>query len=202
MYSWLNDYLFTPLALLLRDYEKRGIYTALFITFLISGLWHGANWTFVIFGGLHGLPFLPFLKKKKKFTSISSLKKSKSQNNQLKEIPKMLLTFVIVTFTFIFFRSETVANAFEYINRITKGIGSFTSYIETLNYFYWRLKPGMIAILLLFFLIEWITQNEEFQLDFFNSKWNKKAKWTFYLILGFAVIFYRGNQQEFIYFQF
>jgi alginate O-acetyltransferase complex protein AlgI len=113
--SWLNDYLFMPLAIGFRDWEKRGVYLALFITFAISGLWHGAGWNFVIYGMIHGLYFIPIVFRKKRMGAISSQRSDGHPSINLKAIHKMVATFVLVGFSFIFFRAENLTHAFEFI---------------------------------------------------------------------------------------
>jgi hypothetical protein len=103
--TWLNDYLFNPLVIAKRELGKRGVVYALMITFLISGFWHGAGWTFIIYGALHGIALaFEFLTKK------SRKKFSKKVPAGLYNSLSAILTFLYVSFSFIFFRAGTFRN--------------------------------------------------------------------------------------------
>ena len=113
LYSWFTDYLYTPLVIAFRDYGKLGIAGALMITFFFSGLWHGANWTFVIFGVLHGIALVYEMYTKKIRKKIS------------KKIPSYIydnlsigVTFIVLTFIWIFFRATSIESAFIIIKHI------------------------------------------------------------------------------------
>ena len=113
LYTWFTDYLYTPLVITLRGYEKTGIVLALLITFFLSGLWHGANWTFVIFGLLHGaaLVYEMFTKKIRK-------QLSKKTPALLYKILSIAITFVVVNLIWVFFRANSVSTAFGIIKHI------------------------------------------------------------------------------------
>jgi alginate O-acetyltransferase complex protein AlgI len=102
--TWFNDYLFTPTITTLRNWGKKAVVFGLFITFLISGLWHGAGWNFVIFGAIHGIAVIwEFLTKKKRKKLFGKLPL------WMNERISQLLTFSYVTGALIFFRSATLA---------------------------------------------------------------------------------------------
>ena len=106
LYTWFSDYLFSPLVIAFRDYAKWGISAALMITFMLSGLWHGADWAFVIFGTLHGIALVYEMLTKK-----MRKKWSKAIPNAIYNIVSLILTFTFATFTWIFFRSGHIAKA-------------------------------------------------------------------------------------------
>jgi alginate O-acetyltransferase complex protein AlgI len=111
--SWLRDYLFMPLSLNMRN-TRLGLYVALLITFLVCGLWHGANWNFLIWGLIHGVfmvlnVIIDIIKKRKK---ISLLK------NGTGKVISTLFTFLVVCFAWIFFRSTTITEAGQIIKKI------------------------------------------------------------------------------------
>jgi alginate O-acetyltransferase complex protein AlgI len=111
--TWFNDYLFTPLMVARRDWGKFAVVFALMVTFAISGLWHGAGWTFVIYGLMHGLAVVyEFLTKKFR------KKTAKAAPHFLYNTFSIICTFVFVAFSWIFFRSPQVADAFYIIHRI------------------------------------------------------------------------------------
>jgi D-alanyl-lipoteichoic acid acyltransferase DltB (MBOAT superfamily) len=111
--TWFNDYLFLPLMIAKRDWAKWGVVFALMVTFLLSGLWHGAGWNFIIFGGLHGLAIsYEFLSKKFR------KKTAKAMPIALYNNISMVLTFLFACFAWIFFRSKSTPQAFEIIHKI------------------------------------------------------------------------------------
>jgi D-alanyl-lipoteichoic acid acyltransferase DltB (MBOAT superfamily) len=111
--TWFVDYVYTPIVVEKRHWDKMAVVFAIMVTFSLSGLWHGANWTFVVWGALHGVALTyDFLSKKKR--------KSWS-----KKIPSILynpisiaITFSFVCFTYIFFRAEKVSDAFYVISHL------------------------------------------------------------------------------------
>lgn len=116
--SWLNDYVYTPLALRYRALQKWGIYIAIFLTFLISGFWHGAGWHFIIWGALHGLYYFPtVILSSKRFKSLVG---SKGMDNKMnwKDFPSVLLTFFLVAFALIFFRAADVSSSIGYVKKM------------------------------------------------------------------------------------
>lgn len=106
--GWFRDYLYIPLGGNRKGETRRKINA--FIVFLLSGLWHGANWTFVAWGSLHGL-----------LVVLTGRKNSRAPSNNLYRISRILLNFLLVTLLWIFFRAENIHKAFQYI----KGICSF-----------------------------------------------------------------------------
>jgi alginate O-acetyltransferase complex protein AlgI len=112
--SWVNDYIFTPLTLHFRNLGVLGVIIAIFISFLIVGFWHGALWTFAVFGILQGI-----------FITIETLTLSKRKALN-KFIPKyityttgLLITFLLITLSLVFFRSPSIGIAFSYISQIS-----------------------------------------------------------------------------------
>ncbi len=103
---WLRDYVYIPLGGNRRG--KLRTHVNILITFLISGLWHGANWTFIVWGGIHGVA-----QSVEKFFNLN-----KHVERLWLRIPKILLTFAIVNFAWIFFRMPTISDAWLVISRI------------------------------------------------------------------------------------
>ena len=111
--GWFSDYLFNPLLIAWRNLGKRGVLLAVFCTFLISGLWHGAGWTFIVFGLLHGIAVgFEFLTRKFR------AKLSRKIPGIIYYPASRLLTFVYVCLTWIFFRAPNFNDAFIYIRRL------------------------------------------------------------------------------------
>ena len=106
---WILDYLFRPLQMHWRNLRQAGTVAALIVTFLLSGLWHGASWCFVIWGGLHGLYLassVAYKPLKKKFSKRFNLGKSRWYG-----LWQIVVTFHLVCLAWIFFRSPTVGDA-------------------------------------------------------------------------------------------
>ena len=108
LYTWFNDYLYTPLVIYFRDYEKWGIALAILITFTLSGLWHGASWAFVVFGALHGLALVYEL-----FTKKFRKKLKKSIHPFIYDTVSLFLSFMVVILIWVFFRAGNIDNAFQ-----------------------------------------------------------------------------------------
>ena len=190
--TWFRDYVYIPLGG--SRVSKAKIVRNTFIIFLLSGFWHGANWTFIAWGIYHALLFLPLilLGKNRRYTANIS-------ENQLvpniKELLQMLLTFIIVAIGWIFFRSATISDAFAFISTmLNPSIIASILVVKGLN----------INILLLCILImaifEWFNRNHEFGLDI--SGWNVVVRHLVYWVLLFAILVYIAENESFIYFQF
>ncbi len=183
--TWFRDYLYIPIG------GSRGstghTIRNIFIIFIISGLWHGANWTFVIWGGLHAFLFMPILLLKRNRTYIDTPGNG-GWLPGVKEGLQIITTFLIVTFLWIFFRAENLQEALGYINRLFRNF----QYLELgRNYI------ELILLLLFFFTIEWFHRTQEHP---FTGKFKIiKIIITILLILLIGVHY---KHHEFIYFQF
>jgi len=190
--SWFRDYLYIPLGGSKVELLKK--IRNIFLIFIISGFWHGANWTFIAWGTLHALCYLPdmLLKKNRKYTNIVA------QNTILpnvKEFVNIITTFAIVCLAWIFFRADNLKHALDYIQLL------FTTYAN--NEIPYIFKPTLIFIGLLF-AIEWIGRRNKYALQTLFIERKTVVRWGFYyVILGCIIIGLIGNQaQDFIYFQF
>lgn len=188
--SWFKDYLYIPLG-----GSKGGKLMQIrniFILFLVSGFWHGANWTFLIWGFLNALYFLPLLLTNRNRTNLGVV----AQNHLLpnfKEMFQMLTTFGLTVFAWIFFRADSVTSAFDYI----KGI--FSKSLVTLP----EVRPTFLIILVTFFIvIEWLGREGNFALDNFRNHGNRFFRWSFVLLILVLLFIFGKEEQQFIYFQF
>lgn len=170
-----------------------------FIIFLVSGFWHGANWTFIIWGFLNALYIMPSIIFKTNRNNLDIVAKGKLLPS-LKELFSMGITFSLTVFAWIFFRSKSVADAFNYISVI------FSSSIIKKPYF-----PGIgisiptFVFLLLFLIIEWIGREQQYALQSLGCKWVKSSRWAFYSCIILAIFYFfvsSDTNQQFIYFQF
>ncbi len=188
--SWFKDYLYIPLG-----GSKGGTWMKIrntFIIFLVSGFWHGANWTFVIWGFLNALYIMPSIIFNNNRNNMDTVAKGKLFPT-IKELLAMGITFSLTVFAWIFFRAENVSHAFGIISEI----GSSSLFSKP------SIFPKMILFLLLIFMIiEWLGREEQFAIAKLGIKWPRSIKWGFYFILIFAIFYFIGEEQQFIYFQF
>lgn len=190
--TWFKDYLYISLG-----GNKVSIprwYFNLFIVFLISGLWHGANWTYIIWGALNGfyLVFAIISKGlKDKITRFSNIEKYPA----LVRVIQTLTTFILCCFAWIFFRANSVADAFTIIKQIPDFSTPF--YIENPSI----LIYSLMAILLLF-MVEYKNEFHKTDFTFFNNQnWVVRyLSYAFLIILILLTGVFDGGQ--FIYFQF
>lgn len=136
--SWLKDYLYYPLALGWGRVSQARLYLSLFITFVLIGLWHGANWTFVIMGALHGMYLVVGSmteKLRERFTSRIGL----ARLPRLRHALQVVTVFALVTLSFVFFRASTVSQAWY----ITAHLGSGLSNLLSYHYMRYQLFVGM-----------------------------------------------------------
>jgi D-alanyl-lipoteichoic acid acyltransferase DltB (MBOAT superfamily) len=185
--SWLNDYVFTPFALRFRDLSQYGIFIAVFLTFLISGLWHGASWNFVIWGGLHGLFYLPVVFSNKGFRSLTG--KSKNLDLTISDVPNIFLTFCMFSFTLIFFRSSTISDSIGFVQHIFKSNSS--AFLNTTGTMGYQLLLTLLSLCFLMF-------------SELKMKQNKHLGRIYYLIAFFMLLYFGQfkSTASFIYFQF
>lgn len=188
--SWFRDYLYIPLG-----GSKGGMLIKIrntFIIFLVSGFWHGANWTFIIWGLLNALYFLPLLLTSNNRNHLEIVARGKVYPT-IKEFSSILLTFSMSTFAWIFFRSKTVGQAFSYIKKLFSF--DFKHGIEYLTID--RYSIELVFLLFFFIFLEWISREGEH--PFFGKGKDLKAIFIILFIIVFGVY---SEASEFIYFQF
>lgn len=192
--TWFRDYLYIPLG-----GSRGGISMKIrntFIIFLVSGFWHGANWTFIVWGGLNALYFLPLLLSKKNRVNTDLVAKGKCLPS-IKEFFQISITFLLTVFAWIFFRAENLRHAIGYITNI------FSTSFFTIPKSSGLNKPLYIILLLLFFIIiEWQGRGELYAIEKLGIKWKKSLRYAFYYGLILLIYFFGAKEQEFIYFQF
>jgi alginate O-acetyltransferase complex protein AlgI len=189
--TWTNDYIFLPLIKNKGKWGRKGIVYGLVSTFLILGLWHGANWTFICFGLWHGLIvateyyFQKYIKKIHKAIN----------NKRLTGFFGWFITIILWLVGCIFFRSQTIGQSFQYLSAIVSHPFLPASLATFLNYKYVFFFAGCLLG------VEWFNRNRDFGFDI-KSISIRPIRWAIYYLLIFLMLRYAGNQQEFIYFQF
>lgn len=189
--SWFRDYLYIPLGGSrgnTRDKIKN-----IFIIFLVSGFWHGANWTFIAWGGLNALLVLPSVFFDSNKTSSSIVASGKFFPSMV-DVIRISMTFITVIFLWIFFRANTIKDAILYITSI------FTSSLFKIP----EIRPFFIFVLLLFFmLIEWLGRENKYGIEKIGYKKSRVYRWSFYFFIIFLIgMFMQTKETTFIYFQF
>jgi alginate O-acetyltransferase complex protein AlgI len=188
--TWFRDYLYIPLggSKVSKWIKVRNT----FIIFLVSGFWHGANWTFIVWGLLHALYIMPsvfFNTNRNNLDTVSSQKLLPS----LKELSSILLTFTLVCFAWIFFRAANITDSLFYISKIF----DYSKSTMHLN-----VSILFVVLLLVFILIEWLGRASQFAIEKISGVINKPTRWGFYYAIVFFIYYYSGAEQQFIYFQF
>ena len=184
--TWFRDYLYIPLG-----GSKGGKWLSIrniFIIFIVSGFWHGANWTFIVWGLIHAVLYIPLFLRGKNKKYITTIVAEDRWLPSLKELFQMGSTFFCTMIAWVFFRSENISSAFNYLLKIITHFGLPS-------------KRGGIIFILLFILIEWFIRKDE--RDLFRLE-NKYARWSVYIFLNYLIIahFKVIDLSQFIYFQF
>ncbi len=190
--TWFRDYLYIPLG-----GSRGGNWMRIrntFIIFLVSGFWHGANWTFLVWGFLNALYFLPLMLTDKNRSHLNHIAEGKRLPS-LKEFAQIVSTFLLTVIAWIFFRAESVGAACSYI-------GGIFSY----SFFSAPRQPSNTTLILIivFIVIEWIQREKDhaLQLGYRDTTLSQILKWTLYIVIIFVIMAYGGMQEDFIYFQF
>ena len=186
--TWFVDYVYIPLG-----GSREGKYKTfrnVMTIFLLSGLWHGANWTYICWGGYHAILFLPLIltNRNKRYCHIVAEGRFFPT---FKEFFSMLVTFLLVVIGWIIFRSDSINEFWNYMLCIFKNIDYATSFPYPPKIFYFI--PFML-------IIEWLNRSKAHPFAFQIN--NRSLRWGFYLVLILLCITQGGKQTQFIYFQF
>jgi len=192
--SWMTEYVYTPLSFVFRNFGKSGIILAIFVNFILVGLWHGANVNFLIFGLLQGCFFVPLI-------IIGNLnanptKSSKSQN--IKTFISWAGTITIVILSMVLLRSPSFSSTLIYYENI------FSYSIFSIP----NIKSGNILLILIVvfssfvFMLEWRARDNPICISSLVSKWPASYKWLFYYAIILIIFVFAGSNQNFIYLQF
>jgi D-alanyl-lipoteichoic acid acyltransferase DltB (MBOAT superfamily) len=193
--TWFRDYLYIPLG-----GSRGGTWMKVrntFIIFIVSGFWHGANWTFIVWGALNAIYFLPLLLTKNNRNNLKTVAQGKLFPS-VKELLLMLLTFGLTVFAWIFFRAENIGHAFNYISEILS-----LSLFEIPKFVGMRSALTIILLVSVFILIEWQGREGQYAISHIGQRWYRPLRWTFYSLIIFAIgMFMPSVESPFIYFQF
>lgn len=193
--TWFRDYLYIPLGGSRGDKGQQ--VRNVFIIFIVSGFWHGANWTFIIWGLLNAMYFLPLLLLKKNRTFTNNIAENTFLPN-FKEIIQLVITFGLTVIAWVFFRAESLSHAIQFL------VDMFSLDLFTLPVYTVRKLIYPILILLGFFIaIEWLGRRNNFAIESILNKLPLFLRWSFYGFLIFLIGMYmQTDETPFIYFQF
>ena len=190
--SWFRDYLYIPLG-----GSKGGMWMRIrntFIVFIVSGFWHGANWTFIVWGLLNALYMLPLIVFNTNRNNLDIVAKGKYLPT-IREFIAVGITFSLTVFAWIFFRAQSLTHAFSYISEI------FSSSLFTIPKGA-DMNLSIIFLIIVFFLIEWFGREEQFAIAQLGKKWYTPFRWAMYYGIIVIIFYCTGKDQQFIYFQF
>ncbi len=191
--TWFRDYLYIPLG------GSRGttllVLRNIFVIFLISGLWHGANWTFVVWGGLNALYFVPLFLFKQNRRNLDTVAAGRLLPS-VREVFQILTTFLLTCLAWVFFRAENLSHALDYLGTL------FTAPFLPENFRYFN--QFTLSMILIMILLEWVFREKEhpFRLDELRIPLPQPVRWAAYLLVSYAVLNFINYKVEFIYFQF
>lgn len=197
--TWIRDYVFVPMSLAFRDLGTYSYLLVSFLSFTIFGFWHGANWTYIIWGALHGIAmgYETFTRKKRK-------RFYKKTNKAIYDFISIILTFTFWTFTMIIFRAETISDAMVVLTNIVSfGQEGYFDLTNFMNYKLFVKQQFLFACALILFTLgvhyleykDWLYASIEKRIPF--------MRWSIYLMLVFFILNF-GNTVDvpFVYFQF
>lgn len=188
--SWFRDYLYIPLG-----GSKGGTWMKVrntFIIFIVSGFWHGANWTFIVWGLLNALYIMPSILLSSNRNHLDVVSAGRLLPS-FREFFSMGLTFGLTVLAWIFFRSESVGSALDYISGIFSPSLFSKPEVEMRTLFF---------LILIFLTVEWLGREGPYAISKMGLNWPRPFRWAAYYSLVLAICYFAGPQQQFIYFQF
>ncbi|MDR6846426.1 MBOAT family O-acyltransferase [Flavobacterium granuli] len=187
--SWFRDYLYIPLGG--SKGSKAMQVRNVFIIFVVSGFWHGANWTYLAWGFLNAVYFLPLLLLKRNRSNIDEIQLNWNWYS-VRTVASIVMTFCLSTIAWVFFRAKTITDAFLYLKRIVVNREFTSQYLINERYNY-----ELLLMIGLFVLVEW---NNRTKVEPISGKYNTvKLALAITAILAFGTY---SDYKEFIYFQF
>ena len=192
--TWFRDYLYIPLG-----GSRGGTWMKVrntFVIFIVSGFWHGANWTFIVWGALNAVYFLPLLLFKQNRKNLNTIAQGKILPT-FREGIGVVITFGLTVVAWIFFRAETLEQAVFFLSEI---------FSNTLFQMPFNIGGNQaiicVIIIFVFTLIEWFGRENQYAIEkmFFGRM--RTLRWLFYILLFTCIIVNMSSEQQFIYFQF
>ena len=188
--TWFRDYLYIPLGG--SRVSKSKVIRNIFIVFIISGFWHGANWTYIFWGLLNAIYFLPLLLLNRNRENLDVASKGRIIP-AFRDFVSILFTFALTLGAWIFFRSETITQSFSIYRKI------FSSSLFTFPY---ELSISLLIFIAILLAVEWVQRDREHGLDFNGRNIPLILRYLIYYAIVALILLFAGNPEEFIYFQF
>lgn len=188
--TWFRDYLYIPLGG--SEGGRFKVIRNVFIIFIVSGFWHGANWTFIFWGLLNAIYFLPLLLSNRNRQNLDVASKGRILPT-LKDLINISITFSLTMLAWIFFRSNSVTQGFTIIKQIFSG--SLLTFPDSFS-------SRIFVFIIILVIVEWLQRDKQHGLQINDLQIPKWLRWLIYYLILFAILSLGGQQQEFIYFQF
>lgn len=184
--TWFRDYLYIPLG-----GSKGGLGMKIrntFIIFIVSGFWHGANWTFIVWGALNALYFLPLLLTQNNRNHIDIVAKG-SWLPTVGDLIRISITFGLTLLAWIFFRANDLNHAMQYI------VGVFSQPLVSIPRFPER-DGALITLLLtaILLIIEWLCREHQYAIASMGLNWWRPLRYSFYYALIVAIFWFGGKE--------
>jgi alginate O-acetyltransferase complex protein AlgI len=196
--TWFRDYLYIPLG-----GSKGGTSSKVrntFVIFIVSGFWHGANWTFIVWGLLNALYIMPSIIRKKNRNNLNIVAPGRLLPT-IKELFSIIITFSLTTLAWIFFRSGSLTDALAYtykvLSKSSLSLPEGKAFINSSANIY-----QMSVIIPFFMIVEWLGRHYQHPLENFGLSSPIALRWAAYIVLIGSIYFFNGKEQQFIYFQF
>lgn len=184
--TWFRDYIYIPLGG--SRVSKAKVVRNTFIIFLVSGFWHGANWTFIVWGAFHAFLFLPLILsgKNRKYTDNVATNRTMPT---FKELMQMSFTFLLAALGWIIFRSDNISQT----------VQIFSSIFST-SLFQMPVLSKTFIFVLVMLVVEWLNREKEHPFQIAIK--SKILRYVIYYVIMLTIVLFSGNQETFIYFQF
>ena len=195
--TWFRDYLYVPLGGSRGGLAQRVRNT--FIIFLVSGFWHGANYTFLMWGAIHAMLFLPLLLNNANRRHTGPVAQGRFLPST-GEALRMATTFVLVDIAWVVFRAPDISTAWRYLSSIPTDL--FAHPGQALLLAKDLIMRGPMPFVWTMLLLEWIARDEQHALAMVHKKSCTPIRWSLYYAIALIVLYHFGEEQTFIYFQF
>ena len=197
--TWFRDYVYIPLGGSFGSQWEKIRNTM--VVFMVSGFWHGARWTFIIWGALNALYFLPLLLAKRNRKNMDTVAEGRILPG-VADLLRMTSTFLLVSLAWVFFRAESLAHAVAYLKRMFS-----SAMLESPVKDVWAINTGNHVIylslaLIGFTILEWVQRDKQHALQLRTARLPRVVRWSVYYGIIIVCFFMNGAQQDFIYFQF
>lgn len=196
--SWFRDYLYIPLGG--SKGSKLKTVRNVIIIFVVSGFWHGSNWTFIAWGLLNAIYILPSVLLQTNRNHLDIAAKG-GQLPTMKELLSIGFTFILTVLAWIFFRSQSLPEALDYLHSMLMS-STFFPFDGSVFLLGNISMAALLCLIAIFFWVEWIGREKRYAIEDLSFIKFRIFRWGIYYSIIWSLFFFQGNQQDFIYFQF